>query len=72
LAYSLNFDQKLKRTLDTLAPEYRWLTNWPADGQSRVDVAGLKRNVPKVLVEVELKKDNPVENVVKIWRCGLE
>jgi hypothetical protein len=29
-----------------------------------VDVAGLKN--PHVLVEVELKKDNPVENVVLI------
>jgi hypothetical protein len=33
-----------------------------------VDVAGLKGKSPRVLVEVELKKDNPVENVVKIWR----
>jgi hypothetical protein len=27
----------------------------------------MKDGVPRVLVEVELKKDNPVENVVKIW-----
>ena len=39
-----------------------------------VDVAGLpkKKGAPVVLVEVELKKDNPVENVVKIWRWATE
>ena len=43
------------------------VTQWGADKRSKVDVVGLKNNVPAVLIEIELKKDNPVENVVKIW-----
>src|ERR1700756_3195618 len=45
-------------------------TGWSADGHRwKVGVAGLsKHGEPRVLIEVELKKDNPVENVVKIWR----
>jgi len=68
MSFALNFDRKLKQNLDKLAPEYDWETGWPADARSKVDVAGLKAEIPRVLVEVELKKDNPVENVVKIWR----
>ncbi len=54
--------------MSNVAPEYKWVTAWFADARSKVDVAGLKGKIPCVLVEVELKKDNPVENVVKIWR----
>lgn len=68
MAYSLNFDETLRKTLAELAPEYTWEAGWVADERSRVDVAGLNGKIPRVLVEVELKKDNPVENVVKIWR----
>ena len=67
MAYAPNFDKKLKQTLDKVAPKYNWMTAWHADRRSTVDVAGLKGKDPSVLVEVELKKDNPVENVVKIW-----
>jgi hypothetical protein len=68
MSFALNFNLKLKQYLKGLAPEYDWEPEWRADAPSRVDVAGLKANVPQVLVKVELKKDNPVENVVKIWR----
>jgi hypothetical protein len=68
MSFASNFDRKLKQNLDELAPEYDWVTGWSADARSKVDVAGLKAKTPRVLVEVELKKDNPVENVVKIWR----
>jgi hypothetical protein len=64
-----NFDRKLQQTLNEEAPEYEWRRGWSADGERwKVDVAGLKKESPRVLVEVELRKDNPVENVVKIWR----
>lgn len=67
MAYSLNFDDKLKEALEEAAPQYQWDTGWNADERSRVDVVGMKASAARVLVEVELKKDNPVENVVKIW-----
>jgi hypothetical protein len=70
LAFALNFDKHLKKGLDDNAPQFEWKTGWSADDQRwKVDVAGLSKNCePRVLIEVELKKDNPVENVVKIWR----
>lgn len=67
MAYAQNFEQRVRDALGQ-AGGYQWETNWPADKRSRVDVAGLKHRIPDVLVEIELKKDNPVENVVKIWR----
>ena len=70
MAFAPNFDKHLKRKLTEKAPKYQWKTGWSADGHRwKVDVAVLsKRSEPRVLIEVELKKDNPVENVVKIWR----
>src|SRR5258705_7881157 len=70
MAFAPNFDRHLSRALTKKAPKYNWKTGWSANGERwKVDVAGLsKRGKPLVLIEVELKKDNPVENVVKIWR----
>jgi len=72
MAFALNFNLKLKYYLDELAPEYVWSAEWRADSRSRVDLAGMKAKILHVLVEVELKKDNPVENVVKIWRWAVD
>lgn len=72
MSFAGNFETKLRGTLAEIAPQYDWVSGWPADERSKVDVAGLRNGVPAVLVEVELKKDNPVENVVKIWRCASE
>ncbi len=70
MAFALNFDQKVKNTLEgmPLLRQYKWVTGWCADERSKVDIAGLKNGIVRVLVEIELKKDNPVENVVKVWR----
>jgi len=70
MAFAPNFDRHLQTTLNSKAKEYTWKAGWSATGTRwKVDVAGLSKNkTPRVLVEVELKKDNPVENVVKIWR----
>jgi hypothetical protein len=74
MAFAPNFDKYLKKGLDDKAPQYEWKTGWSADGHRwKVDVAGLSKNgEPRVFIEVELKKDNPVENVVKIWRWAKE
>jgi hypothetical protein len=70
MALAPNFDKHLREFLEHRVSQCEWKAPWSADGQQwKVDVAGLpKKSGPLVLVEVELKKDNPVENVVKIWR----
>jgi hypothetical protein len=75
MAYAPNFDRYLKRGLDDESTAYEWKTGWSGKGQNwKVDVAGIpKKSVrPLVLIEIELKKDNPVENVVKIWRWAMQ
>jgi hypothetical protein len=64
------FDAQLKKKLEELVPEYEWTAGWSAkDEQWKVDVAGeLKNGRRRVLIEAELKKDNPLGNVVKIWQ----
>jgi hypothetical protein len=67
---SINFSNDMARVLREKAPEYNWKVDWPADGERwLVDVAGIHRKGgPWILIEVELKRDDPVGNVVKIWR----
>jgi hypothetical protein len=66
---SINFSKDMKAVLKQKAPEYRWKVDWPADGEKwLVDVAGIPKKGPWILVEVELKRDDPVGNVVKIWQ----
>jgi len=74
MAFATNFDKYLKKGLDKKAPQFDWTRGWSAERQRwKVDVAGHPTNGgPLVLIEVELKKDNPVENVVKIWRWAKE
>jgi len=56
--------------LSEKAKDYEWTVDWPAEGERwRVDVAGIHRkDGPWILIEVELKRDDPVGNVVKIWQ----
>lgn len=70
MAFALNFDNRLKRRLDEEAPSCEWKAGWSAEGERwRVDVGGVrKKDSLLILVEVELKRQNPVGNVVKIWR----
>jgi hypothetical protein len=71
MAYAPNFDKHMKRYLEKHAREFKWKLGWSApDTRWRVDLVGYKKNVhyPFVLVEVELKRDDPVGNVVKIWQ----
>jgi hypothetical protein len=71
MAFAPNFDKSMKKVLEEKAPEYEWKSGWSAPGEHwKVDVAGFKKNGSRsvILVEVELKRDDPVGNVVKIWR----
>jgi len=56
------------------AKDYDWEVDWAADGEKwLVDVSGIPRNGgPWILIEVELKRDDPVGNVVKIWKWSKE
>jgi hypothetical protein len=70
MAFAPNFDKTMKKVLKEKAPEYEWETGWSPVGQRwKVDLAGVPKNSKRrlVLVEVELKRDDPLGNVVKIW-----
>jgi len=72
MAFATNFDRYLMKSLmEEKLPGYKWETGWAPRRQPwKVDLAGDPRpdRKPLVLIETELKKDNPVENVVKVWR----
>ncbi len=78
MAYAPNFDEKLETALKSFfrkhKPTFDWKKGHSLDERSRVDVAGFKHgdSIPRVLIEVELKKDNPVENVVKAWHWAVK
>jgi hypothetical protein len=75
MSYALNFDQKVAKPLEKLLPEkrgYRWVPGWSVDKRSKLDVFGLKANIPAFLIEVELKKDNPVRERRKSVALGSE
>jgi hypothetical protein len=69
MTYALNFDRHMKKALKKSVPELTWTTGWHPKGLHwRVDLPGLKGKRPRVLIEAELKKDDPAANVIKIWR----
>lgn len=70
MTLSINFSTDMTEVLRDKATEYDWQVDWPADGERwLVDVAGIHRSGgPWILIEVELKRDDPVGNVVKIWQ----
>jgi hypothetical protein len=74
MTLSINFSKDMKRVLEKKAPGYTWQVDWPADGQRwLVDVAGIPQTHGSwILIEVELKRDDPVGNVVKIWQWAKE
>lgn len=70
MAYAPNFDKAMKTVLDDKAPEYDWKLGWSPVGERwKVDLAGIPKKGRRrlVLIEVELKRDDPLGNVVKVW-----
>ncbi len=51
----------------------KWKKNWSVKGLGQtVDVVGLGKNdTPRVLIEVELLREDPSSNVAKIWSWGI-
>ena len=75
MAYAPNFDKHLKKYLEIHAPKLKRCSGWSAPKTRwKVDLVGFKSNAvrPSILVEVELKRDDPVGNVVKIWQWAQE
>ncbi len=70
------FSSFLKNALDGLKFHKieNWEINWRIPGtRDTVDVAGIGRNgEPRVLIEAERLRDNPVSNVTKIWHSSSE
>src|SRR5712692_6025054 len=46
-----------------------WKENWsvPASRET-IDVVGLRNDKPRILIEVELLREDPASNVAKVWR----
>jgi len=73
MAFATNFDKHMKAELEERLPEYKWEMGWHLEGEGgKVDLVGLKKNQPQVFVEVELKRDDPAANVIKVWRWALD
>jgi hypothetical protein len=69
MAFSTNFDRNVKNVLVKKAPEYEWKLGWSPNQPWKVDVAGCPKKGDRRLVsiEIELKRDGPLGNVVKVW-----
>jgi hypothetical protein len=70
MAFATNFDKQMKKILDEKAPEYEWKLAWSPNRQPwKVDVAGCPKKGHRrlVFIENELKRDGPLENIVKVW-----
>ncbi len=65
-----NFAKELARALSADFKEHGWHGGWKPAGvrHESVDVGGIARRGKSVLIEVELRRDDPVTNVAKIWR----
>jgi hypothetical protein len=73
MPFSTNFDNHVKRALQARIKKLTWKTNWNLKGfRWRVDLAGLDGDRPCILIEAELKKDDPAANVIKIWSWARE
>lgn len=74
MSLASRFEDDLCKYLDRKFPSYRWQKQFPVGGPTKecVDVGGTPkggrtgRRVP-VLIEPELKREDPVGNILKIW-----
>ena len=66
------FAEDMSKVLGRLHPTVNWKCPWcPKEGDQseHVDLAGThKKTGRQFLIEVELRRKNPVGNVVKVWR----
>ncbi len=73
------FNADLCNFLKQKVASYDWDTEFPIGGptRERVDVGGEptetgRRRLPIVLVEVELRREDPASNILKVWHHLLE
>jgi hypothetical protein len=65
------FARDLQARLNRTLPFYNWIMNWrPAPGEREsVDLVGKPHaGKPWLLIEIELRRDDPSANVIKVWR----
>ena len=74
MKFAQHFDNEMKKSLEESVPELKWKRGWRPKGvgQVEVDLAGLDEGGHAcVIIEAELKKDDPAANVIKIWRWAV-
>jgi hypothetical protein len=68
-AFAQDFCQRM---LETEKADYKWIPGDHLDrkGHESIDVVGRspRKSCKLILVEVELRKDAPLTNIVKVWR----
>src|SRR5713226_2791922 len=73
MSRSSNFCSDLCEALQQRIDSHKWSAEWKPLGGSResVDVAGLPNedatNNRVILVEIELRREDPASNIIKIW-----
>ena len=75
MSLSAKFDDDVCRHLNRRATSFKWTTQKRVGETTgeRVDIAGQaeprvgRRPLPKVFVEAELRREDPVSNVLKVW-----
>lgn len=79
MSLSSRFSHDLRKRLENRVSSYDWKVEYRLDSRNRecVDVGGRpsqanRRKLPLVLIEAELRREDPVSNVLKVWRRALQ
>jgi hypothetical protein len=82
MSLAARFNQDLCKELHSQLGKcdwYQWLCEGPISNRTRerVDVVGKPKNSaadrqPTILIEAELKREDPASNVLKVWQCILQ
>lgn len=78
MSLSSRFSHDLQKRLEEKVGSYKWKIEHRLDRRNRecVDVGGcpvrgIGRNLPTVYIEAELRREDPVSNILKVWRRAL-
>lgn len=81
MSLSSKFSHDLWKQLHNKVDSYHWYVEYRLDrhrgNRECVDVGGEpkphnRRNLPLILIESELRREDPVSNVLKVWRRALK
>ncbi|SRR5216683_4171867 len=78
MSLASRFTHDLQKRLEDRVGSYTWKVEYRLDRRNKecVDVAGhpsegTERNSPVIFIEAELRREDPVSNILKVWRRAL-